>query len=127
MCWEEPVNSLPIKRYEIEYITHGSAKCRWEETNRWDLPRADVTGVRIRAVDECEQKGEMFNVTLNLYSNGKIYDLHAILKIFSLLTCKTCVAYRNHDSHFMHHKMLCNTCGVTHYNIVSHMHAPEYN
>ena len=71
MCWEEPFDSCPIKYYEIEYITHGSPKCRREESNRWDLPRANVHGVRIRAVDECEQKGEMFNVTLNLYSSGK--------------------------------------------------------
>ena len=71
MCWDEPFDSLPIKHYEIEFITHGYPKCRREETNRWDLPRADVSGVRIRAVDECGQNGDMFNVTLNLYSNGK--------------------------------------------------------
>ena len=77
MCWEEPFDSSPIKFYEIEYATYGNLKCRREETNRWDLPRANILDVRIRAVDVCGMKGEMVNVTLNLSSSGKNYIIIA--------------------------------------------------
>ena len=72
MCWEEPlVNCSAIAYYDIEYITYGIPKCRREIRTTWDLPRAKVYNITIRATDINGHQSEAQPVTLDFFTTGR--------------------------------------------------------